>query len=380
MRPLRSGLLSALAAFLPLAAQHFEEGRLFLPIHQYPEGKGAGNIGHGETRMAVMEAGGRQTLLDLPLPLQGRRGICKEVAHHQGTHYALGMLNHPLFDRVGDHYFEQTQSNRSHRLPHVLYKRVGQGPWQELARLTPAQVRVGFRTFLPLDGDRFLVQTMFPALEVQGRKVSFLLLAPDGRGGMIQEPVPGLAGLGEEALRKAIPVRLADRILLLQATPAGESLALDFQGQRLAMASHALKGDLAAAAPRPDGRILLQRGTGDDFNPSATAPRVHWLLEQFQPRSPQSKLLATWAMDRAPQEATPRKRATWAVLDPATGALYPVPPPQGVDRQVRAGRVRWAVLPDGNLYWHSEMPMRAYGAPRLLDTFQLPLPPRKAQP
>lgn len=368
--------LLALAA-LPLAAQHLEDGRLYVPVQQYPAGKGAGHVGHGETRMAVIDAQGRRSLLDLPRVLEGRSGLSRAVAFHQGTLYALGRLNHPLFDRVGDRYFHDTRSSRGAHLPHALYKRQGTGAWQHVAWLPAPLARIDARTFLPLGGDRFLVRTMIPALEVGGRKVPFALLAPDGRGGMFLEAVPGLAGLEEGPLWKAEIVRLKDRLLLLQARADGGAVFLDDLGRRLPGPDCRIPGTVDAAAPRGDGQVLVSTLPTSPAGARSTGDQAFWLRHRLASDSPQSRLLAAWAEGRTPP--SPPRSEAWALLDPVTGALQPVPPPAGRTQAPNAP-TRWAVQPDGHLFWHSDMPLKAFGQPKLLDALQLPMPPRKPQP
>lgn len=349
---MRSLLLSTLS-LLPLGAQHFEGGTLYRPHVTYPDGKGMGHIGWAEVRLRVTTPDGRHHLMEPPPELQGRRGVCQEVAFLDGVAYACGTLNHPAFDRAGDQYFDSNRSSRRNHLPRVLYRRRGSGPWERLGLLPSGFGGASFSTFLALSGDRILVRTLGFPLLIKNRAVPFGLLVPDGRGGLGLEPFPGLEDVPEAILRKAHLVRVQGHLLLIPEEGARVLHVLDgSSGRRLPDQPLALfpsGASLLRALPRPDGRVLLALRQGEE-KPKGLLP-----LPRYGD-TPANRLVQT-AFQRAVnrlQDTRHLSHLAWAVLDPSTGQQQPVPSPASLPADLPLWHhTHLSVLPNGNLEYAS---------------------------
>lgn len=338
---MRKWLISCLL-FGTLSAQHFENGTLYHSRYVYPQGKGMGHIGQGETRLAVTTLDGRTCLESLPQALEGRRGICKDVAHHQGVAYAYGILNHPVFDRVGDAYFDNTRGNRRDAMPHAIFRRQGKGPWERWAKVDQALASLDLEVFEVLENERFLVRAMVPY--DKRFPAPLCLWVPDGKGGMRGETLPSLAGEDPGFLASCKVVRIQDRFLLLPLSGSGPMKWLDFNGQRGGeghVAGAPLGVVISRAVPRPDGKVLLQME--DRSKREGVLALNRRLIQKGTSMTPSEKLLFQrfYASHSAGS-------SLWAVLDPSSGRISPIAPPQGVDAK---GNV--VVLPSGHLGFDS---------------------------
>lgn len=334
--------------FGTLSAQHFENGTLYHSRYVYPQGKGMGHNGQGETRLAVTTPDGRTRVESLPEALDGRRGVCKDVAHHQGVTYAYGILNHPVFDRVGDAYFGYTRGNRSDAMPHAIFRREGKGSWKAWAKVDQSLVGLDLEVFEALEGDRFMVRAMVPY--DKRFPAPLCLWVPDGKGGMGGETLPSLAGEDPGFLASCKVVRVQDRFLLIPRSGRGRLVWLDLKGQRSGEGSlqSAFKGmEIASAAPRPDGRVLLRFKNENQFKDLFRLESLLW--EKREAASPSERLLKSHLQkEPSPFNMRTLQAGLWAVLDPVSGQITKIQPPLNtrVDEDM-------AVLPNGNLVFTS---------------------------
>ncbi len=326
--------------FGTLSAQHFENGTLYHSRYVFPQGKGMGHIGRCETRLAVTTPDGRTCVESLPGALEGRRGVCEDVAHHQGVSYAYGILNHPIFDRVGDAYFEKTQGSRSDAMPRAVFRKRGDGPWEKWLQVDESQFGPRFYLGMPFGGERFLIQAMTP----QGS--TYVFWTPDGKGGIRTESVPGLINEDPQLLARSQVLRIEDRVLLLPASGQGRLKWLDLKGQ--SAGEGRLKGapegmEIAQAAPRPDGRVLLMFQGESQGGSLRYLKSLLW--KKREAASPSERLLKSYLEQRPePSRMRPVQTGLWAVLDPASGQITKIQPP----RNTRVEE-SMAVLPNGNL-------------------------------
>lgn len=158
-------------------------------------------------------------------------------------------------------------------------------------------------------------------------------------------------------------IRTQAGLVLLR--PPGQFMVLDNQDGRVLR-----HGDLLStrAVPRPDGKVLIAR-RGEAWNhmrmlegevnlavhQSRGASRLAMaMLRTRHNMRDWSRLLSQFRVLTRLDRPDPTLTLRWAVLDPSTGSIQDVAPPQGFPAaltEFQSQTLRMWILPDGNLQW-----------------------------
>ncbi len=339
---------------LPLSAQVWEPAAMvrWEPRHPYPV--------EPARPFAVerVEPTGRVTHT-LPFPRQLQQDHEARLTWWRGEAFAFGSPNHPALASPA------LQPRRGQPIPRIirLMRSRDFGPWEPFATYGQDPHGTAFQ-FLPLENGTFLADASTGAFFAGGQRSPLAIYIRDPKGRMALErllPLPSGPGWDMPWWRLCrtskglVRISHGGHVLVLDNRNGAlrHQLALD---PDLPPSSTFRKPMVLDAQALPDGTLLMalvDRATaGSQLGPDRQAdltPRPHWAEDLLSRRG------IRYASD-LPTKSTLR----WKRLDPASGGVVDVPPPQGFPTHALPYWTRevfsFRVLPDGNLRWHLPVP------------------------